>query len=439
MPDVRSSLVRSSCNKLAHESIKHWHSIVFLSPHSIGYPFVAFGFGFKSYVNYKMRLRKQEEVAKENELCMRFMQITPPPSTPAALDQRAAIIICNSSASTSVEYSNLAIAPKAATNSSSNQNIQSNHSTNSSHKQNKAASLNSNGTAHHHAHQNHQSNQHNNSNESTKDHQQNKENVKEINKEATQHNSQPTLPQSKPSVNNVVETAKKLTASNNCIAKNELQLMDHHIQKKPLNVNDLNEQTEEKLKTGNKNIGNVLSSSHNSPTNSGNSSSTAAAIFPNSSQNLVLSSSPINNERRGSGGTNTSNNKWPNSNSFNETLEKPKNSNQQPTQSSKQNASNHHNGHTAKSQVADLSSTSNNQINHIGNNSNVKNNSSARSRSSSSVSSADVASNSSNTQQNNHRSGNHSSNVFGGAAQRRNKNNSTHAINNPVKEENISK
>ncbi|KAI1231142.1 hypothetical protein IHE44_0008075 [Lamprotornis superbus] len=35
--------------------------------HCIGYPVVTLGFGFKSYVSYKMRLRKQKEVQKENE------------------------------------------------------------------------------------------------------------------------------------------------------------------------------------------------------------------------------------------------------------------------------------------------------------------------------------------------------------------------------------
>lgn len=32
------------------------------------------GFGFKSYVSYKMRLRKQKEVQKENEFYMQLLQ-----------------------------------------------------------------------------------------------------------------------------------------------------------------------------------------------------------------------------------------------------------------------------------------------------------------------------------------------------------------------------
>lgn len=34
---------------------------------SIGYPVVTLGFGFKGYVSYRLRLRTQHEVQKENE------------------------------------------------------------------------------------------------------------------------------------------------------------------------------------------------------------------------------------------------------------------------------------------------------------------------------------------------------------------------------------
>lgn len=47
--------------------------------HSIGYPVVTLGFGFKSYVSYKMRLRKQKEVQKENEFYMQLLQQALPP------------------------------------------------------------------------------------------------------------------------------------------------------------------------------------------------------------------------------------------------------------------------------------------------------------------------------------------------------------------------
>uniref|UniRef100_A0A8C7IEU0 Macoilin 1a n=1 Tax=Oncorhynchus kisutch TaxID=8019 RepID=A0A8C7IEU0_ONCKI len=47
--------------------------------HCIGYPVVTLGFGFKSYVSYKMRLRKQKEVQKENEFYMQLLQQALPP------------------------------------------------------------------------------------------------------------------------------------------------------------------------------------------------------------------------------------------------------------------------------------------------------------------------------------------------------------------------
>lgn len=54
-------------------------TLCFSSPPSIGYPVVTLGFGFKSYVSYKMRLRKQKEVQKENEFYMQLLQQALPP------------------------------------------------------------------------------------------------------------------------------------------------------------------------------------------------------------------------------------------------------------------------------------------------------------------------------------------------------------------------
>ncbi|XP_070567416.1 macoilin-like [Ptychodera flava] len=47
--------------------------------HCIGYPMVTLGFGVKSYVSYRMRLRKQKEVAKDNEFYMQLLQQALPP------------------------------------------------------------------------------------------------------------------------------------------------------------------------------------------------------------------------------------------------------------------------------------------------------------------------------------------------------------------------
>lgn len=42
--------------------------------HCIGYPVVTLGFGFKSFIGFRMRKRKQRDVAKENEFYMQLMQ-----------------------------------------------------------------------------------------------------------------------------------------------------------------------------------------------------------------------------------------------------------------------------------------------------------------------------------------------------------------------------
>ncbi|XP_067626671.1 macoilin-2 isoform X2 [Eurosta solidaginis] len=51
--------------------------------HCIGYPVVTLGFGFKSYIGYRMRQRKQREVAKENEFYMQLLQQALPPEETA--------------------------------------------------------------------------------------------------------------------------------------------------------------------------------------------------------------------------------------------------------------------------------------------------------------------------------------------------------------------
>ncbi|XP_070170773.1 macoilin-1 isoform X2 [Polyergus mexicanus] len=42
--------------------------------HCIGYPVVTLGFGFKSYIGYRMRQRKQKDVAKENDFYLQLLQ-----------------------------------------------------------------------------------------------------------------------------------------------------------------------------------------------------------------------------------------------------------------------------------------------------------------------------------------------------------------------------
>ncbi|XP_055383322.1 macoilin-2 [Condylostylus longicornis] len=52
--------------------------------HCIGYPVVTLGFGFKSYIGYRMRQRKQREVAKENEFYMQLLQQALPQDEPVS-------------------------------------------------------------------------------------------------------------------------------------------------------------------------------------------------------------------------------------------------------------------------------------------------------------------------------------------------------------------
>ncbi|XP_043476730.1 macoilin-1 isoform X1 [Leptopilina heterotoma] len=52
--------------------------------HCIGYPVVTLGFGFKSYVGYRMRQRKQKDVAKENDFYVQLLQQALPVEQQAA-------------------------------------------------------------------------------------------------------------------------------------------------------------------------------------------------------------------------------------------------------------------------------------------------------------------------------------------------------------------
>lgn len=56
--------------------------------HCIGYPMVTLGFGFKSYVSYKLRLRKQKEVQKENEFYFQLLQQALPADQIQNLDSK---------------------------------------------------------------------------------------------------------------------------------------------------------------------------------------------------------------------------------------------------------------------------------------------------------------------------------------------------------------
>ncbi|KAL3881423.1 hypothetical protein ACJMK2_027867 [Sinanodonta woodiana] len=57
--------------------------------HCIGYPVVTLGFGFKTYVSYKLRLRKQKDVQKENDFYFHLVQQALPPELQHSEKQKA--------------------------------------------------------------------------------------------------------------------------------------------------------------------------------------------------------------------------------------------------------------------------------------------------------------------------------------------------------------
>lgn len=58
--------------------------------HCIGYPVVTLGFGFKSYVSYKLRLRKQKEVQKDNDFFFELLNQALPAEQQALIEKQKA-------------------------------------------------------------------------------------------------------------------------------------------------------------------------------------------------------------------------------------------------------------------------------------------------------------------------------------------------------------
>ncbi|XP_068144549.1 macoilin-2 isoform X1 [Drosophila tropicalis] len=163
--------------------------------HCIGYPVVTLGFGFKSYVGYRMRQRKQREVAKENEFYMQLLQQALPAEE--ASDETAATTSTTSTAATTNANANsstvvmangsatIGVAAAAALTSSSSVLGQANgilvtaqnqheHHLNSSSSGGAGANSTTSNSNHHHQHHHHhqqqqQSNSSSNNNNNIKD------------------------------------------------------------------------------------------------------------------------------------------------------------------------------------------------------------------------------------------------------------------------------
>ncbi|KAL1435999.1 hypothetical protein MTO96_010757 [Rhipicephalus appendiculatus] len=62
--------------------------------HCIGYPMVTMSFCVKSYIGYRMRLRKQKEVAKENDFYLQLLQQALPPEPPSITSSSSDKSLC---------------------------------------------------------------------------------------------------------------------------------------------------------------------------------------------------------------------------------------------------------------------------------------------------------------------------------------------------------
>lgn len=62
--------------------------------HCIGYPMVTMSFCVKSYIGYRMRLRKQKEVAKENDFYIQLLQQALPPEPPSITSSSSDKSLC---------------------------------------------------------------------------------------------------------------------------------------------------------------------------------------------------------------------------------------------------------------------------------------------------------------------------------------------------------
>ncbi|XP_075165088.1 macoilin isoform X5 [Haematobia irritans] len=90
--------------------------------HCIGYPVVTLGFGFKSYVGYRMRQRKQREVAKENEFYMQLLQQALPQEEPTPVADEGLTALASNTSNNSNAVAAI---------SSANHAVQNHHQSNS--------------------------------------------------------------------------------------------------------------------------------------------------------------------------------------------------------------------------------------------------------------------------------------------------------------------
>uniref|UniRef100_A0A182P8D9 Macoilin n=1 Tax=Anopheles epiroticus TaxID=199890 RepID=A0A182P8D9_9DIPT len=115
----------------------------------IGYPVVTLGFGFKSYVGYRIRQRKQREVAKDNDFYMQLLQEALPKEESRSLEP-----VAEGAAAAGGEQLTTAKVLVSLTPSSNNHSL--NNISNSA-----TSNRSDTGQHHHHNHHNHNHHNHN--------------------------------------------------------------------------------------------------------------------------------------------------------------------------------------------------------------------------------------------------------------------------------------
>uniref|UniRef100_A0A2M4A9E4 Putative macoilin-2 n=1 Tax=Anopheles triannulatus TaxID=58253 RepID=A0A2M4A9E4_9DIPT len=115
--------------------------------HCIGYPVVTIGFGFKSYVGYRIRQRKQREVAKDNDFYMQLLQEALPKEESTVLDQTT-----SSEGGDQQQQKELIVVPTTVPCTIVNSNLSTSSSSTSSSRSD---------TSHHHHHNHHHHHHHN--------------------------------------------------------------------------------------------------------------------------------------------------------------------------------------------------------------------------------------------------------------------------------------
>ncbi|XP_070494498.1 macoilin [Chironomus tepperi] len=109
--------------------------------HCIGYPVVTLGFGFKSYIGYRIRQRKQKEVSKENEFYMQLLQqALPQDEVEKSEEQADSTDISNISTNTGNSTNN-----NVAASCKNTQNHHNNHQNHHNHSHS-SSKVNSNGS-----------------------------------------------------------------------------------------------------------------------------------------------------------------------------------------------------------------------------------------------------------------------------------------------------